>query len=321
MFRTRITEMLGIQYPIVAGGMRNISRAELVAAVSGAGALGILDSSRFEKAEELRNEIRKTQSLTDKPFGVNITIYPWRDPKINDQFIEVLIEEGVKVVETSGSRGPGEFVRRLGGSNVKLIHKVTTVKHAVAAEREGANAVSVVGFERGGALGLEDFTTIILVPRTVSEVKIPVLAGGGIGDAQGMVAAMALGSEGVVIGTRFLATKESIAHPVFKDWMVHAKETDLIVISRSSTMKSRALKNKATERIIELQAKGASIEELQPLLGYNASSVIEDGNVEEGVGGCGQAVGLIHNIPTVKELIDSLINEAREIVQRIYGLI
>ncbi|HEY90533.1 MAG TPA: nitronate monooxygenase, partial [Dehalococcoidia bacterium] len=181
MFKTRFTEMMGIDYPIVAGGMRDLSRAELVAAVSNAGALGILDSSRFKKAEDLREEIKKTKNLTDKPFGINITLFPWGDAKLNDEFIEVLVEEGVRAVETSGFRGPGEFVERLRNGNVRLIHKVAAVKHAVAAEREGADAVTIVGFEQGGALGREDATTFILVPRAVDELKVPVLAGGGIG--------------------------------------------------------------------------------------------------------------------------------------------
>jgi nitronate monooxygenase len=317
MFKTRLTEMLGIDYPIVAGGMRNISRAELVAAVSNAGALGILDSSRFHKAEELRDEIRKTQGLTDKPFGINITLFPWGDAKLNDQFIEVLVEEGVKAVETSGFRGPGEFIERLHKGNVKLIHKVASVRHAVSAEREGADAVTVVGFEQGGALGREDNTTFILVPRTVDEVKVPVLAGGGIGDARGLVAALALGAEGVIMGTRILATKECIAHPAFKEWMVKAKETDLFVIGRSVGRKARVLRNKATEQIIDLEAKGASATELQPLFEQAAASVIESGDMEQGRGGCGQVVGLIDSVVSVKELIDSMVREALAIRQRL----
>jgi len=310
MFKTRVTEMLGIEYPIVAGGMRDISRAELVAAVSNAGALGILDSSRFQKAEELRDEIKKTQSLTDKPFGINITLFPWGDIKLNDQFIEVLVKEGVRAVESSGFRGPGELMGRLRQGNVKLIHKVAAVKHAVAAEREGADAVTIVGFEHGGAQGREDVTTFIIVPRTVDEVKIPVLAGGGIGDARGLVAALALGAEGVVMGTRLLATKECIVHPAFKEWMVQAKETDLAIIGRTVGRKSRVLRNKATEEIIELEAKGASAEELTLLFERSAPSVMMDGDVEEGSGGCGEVVGLVDSVVSVKELIDTMVKEA-----------
>ena len=321
MFKTRLTEMMGIQYPIVAGGMRNLSRAELVAAVSDAGALGILDSSRFQKAEELRDEIKKTKSMTGKPFGINITLFPWGDPKLNDQFIEVLVEEGVRAVETSGFRGPGEFMERLRAGNVKLIHKVASVRHAVAAEREGADAVTIVGFEQGGALGREETTTLILVPRTVDSVKIPVLAGGGIGDARGLVAALALGAEGVVMGTRLLATKECVAHPAFKEWMVQAKENDLAVIGRTVGMKSRVIKNKATEPIVELEAKGASAEELQPLLQRSAPSVIEDGDVVEGRGGCGQVVGLIDSVVSVKELIDNIVKEALSMRDRLDKII
>ena len=317
MFKTRLTEMLGIEYPIVAGGMRDLSRAELVAAVSSGGALGVLDSSRFSKAEELREEIKKTKSLTDRPFGVNITLFPWGDPKLNDRFIEVLVEEGVRAVETSGFRGPGEFVERLRSGNVRLIHKVASVRHAVAAERDGADAVTIVGFEQGGALGREDVTTFILVPRTVDEVKIPVLAGGGIGDARGLVAALALGAEGVVMGTRLLATRECMVHPAFKEWMVQATEADLTVIGRSVGSKSRVIRNKATEDIIDLEAKGASVDELRPLFERAAPAVMRDGDVVNGRGGCGQAVGLVHSVVSAKELIETMAREALSLRRRL----
>ena len=321
MFKTRLTEMLGIDYPIVAGGMRNISRAELVAAVSAAGGLGILDSSRFQKAEELRDEIRKTKSLTDRPFGINITLFPWGDAKLNDQFIEVLVEEGVRAVETSGFRGPGEFIERLHKGNVRLIHKVATVRHAMAAEREGADAVTIVGFEQGGALGRDDVTTFVLVPRTVDSVKVPVLAGGGIGDARGLVAALALGAEGVVMGTRLLATRECIVHPAFKEWMVRADENDLAVIGRSVGRKSRVMKNKSTEPIIEMESKGAPAGELQPLFDQPAPSVYESGDVEAGRGGCGQVVGLINSVVSVRELIDNMVEGALAMRERLDGII
>ena len=321
MFKTRLTEMLGIQYPIVAGGMRNISRAEFVAAVSDAGGLGILDSSRFQRAEGLRDEIKKTKSLTDKPFGVNIALFPWVDPKLNDLFIEVLVAEGIRAIESSGFRGPGELLERCRKGNIKIIHKVAAVKHAVAAEREGADAVTIVGFEQGGFLGRDDWTTFILVPRAVDELKVPVLAGGGIGDARGLVAALALGAEGVVMGTRFLATKECITHPAFKEWMVQATETDLAVIGRSVGRKSRVIKNKATEDIITLEAKGASAGELTPLFERSAPSAIKDGNMEEGRGGCGQVVGLIDSVVTVNELIDNMVKEALALRERLDGTI
>ncbi len=321
MFKTRFTEMMGIDYPIVAGGMRDISRAELVAAVSNAGALGILDSSRFRKADDLREEIKKTKSLTDRPFGINITLFPWGDARLNDEFIEVLVEEGVKAVETSGFRGPGEFVERLRNGNVRLIHKVAAVKHAIAAEREGADAVTIVGFEQGGALGREDATTFILVPRAVDELKVPVLAGGGIGDARGLVAALALGAEGVVMGSRFLATEECIVHPAYKEWMVKGTESDLTIIGRSVGMKSRVIKNKATLEIIEKEAKGASADELRPLFEKKTPSVMQDGDVVEGRGGCGQVVGLVHGVVSVKDLIDSMVEEARTLRKRLDSIL
>jgi len=317
MFKTRITELLGIDYPIVAGGMRNLSRAELVAAVSQAGAMGILDSSRFASADELRDEIKKTRSLTDKPFGINITLFPWGDASLNDRFIEVLVEEGVRAVETSGFKGPGEFIERLHAGNVKLIHKVASARHAVAAEREGADAVTIVGFEQGGALGREDATTFILVPRTVDEVKIPVLAGGGIGDARGLVAALALGAEGVVMGTRFLATTECPVHPGFKEWMVKARETDLAVIGHSVGRKSRVIRNKATEDIIDAEGKGASADELRPLLERDAPSAMQDGDVIEGRGGSGQVVGLVNRVMSAREVVQEMVTQALTLRKRL----
>ena len=322
MFKTKLTEMLGIEYPIIAGGMRNISRAEFVAAVSNAGALGILDSSRFKSARELRDELKKTKSLTDKPFGINITLFPWGDPELNNQFIEVLVDEGVRAIETSGFRGPGEFVERCREGNVKIIHKVAAVKHALAAEREGADAVTIVGFEQGGALGRDDWTTFILVPRAVDELKVPVLAGGGIADARGLVAALALGAEGVVMGTRFMATKECITHPRFKEWMAQAKETDLAMIGQTVGRKSRVIKNKVTAQILEIEAKGAPAEEITPLLeNQDAGKVYFEGDIEEGFAGCGQVVGLIKSVDSVKEAIDSMTKEALALRKRLEQMI
>jgi len=292
MFKTRLTELLGIKYPIICGGMRNLSRAELVAAVSDAGGLGILDSSRFKSAGELREEIVRTRELTPKPFGVNITLFPWGDAALNDQFIDVIVEEKVRAVETSGFRGPGEFIERLHKGNVRLIHKVAAVKHALAAEKEGADAVTIVGFEQGGALGRDDWTTFILVPRAVDELKIPVLAGGGIADARGLVAALALGAEGVVMGTLFMATSECITHPAFKKWMVNARETDLAMIGQTIGRKSRVIKNEVTEDILKMEVSRASAEEITRIMGEQGSgNVYFDGNVAEGIAGCGQVVG------------------------------
>jgi len=208
MFDTRINRSLGIQYSIIQGAMLRASLAELAAAASNAGGLGMMASAIFPSAKELRDEILKAKSLTDKPFGVNINLFPATRPIPNEEFIDTLIEEGVGVVSTSGVRNPKPYMEQLKKGNVKVIHKVTTVRHAIHGEQVGADMIAVTGFEQGGNMGMDDITTFVLVPRVVDNIKVPVLAGGGIADGRGFVAALALGAEGVVIGTRFLATHE-----------------------------------------------------------------------------------------------------------------
>lgn len=318
MFKTRITEMLGIQYPIIKGGMAVISRAELVAAVSNAGGLGILISAHFTSGEELRQEIRRTKNLTNKPFGVNISLFPSQKPLPNSDFVDVIIDEKVAVAETSGIRGPGEFAPRLKKGGVKLIHKCAYVKHAVVAEREGADAVTVVGVENGGATGMEDVTTMVMVPLAVDAVKIPVLAGGGIGDARGLVAALALGAEGVVMGTRFMAVKESPLHPRAKEWMLRSKETDTVIVERSIRNTHRSLRNKATDKVLDMESKGATLQDLLPFIGgQGAHKVYIDGDLDAGMAYCGEVVGQINDIPTCQEVIDRMVKGAMSIRERL----
>jgi NAD(P)H-dependent flavin oxidoreductase YrpB (nitropropane dioxygenase family) len=322
MFKTRVTEMLGIEYPIIAGGMMGLSTAEFAAAVSNAGGLGIITSANFTTASALREEIRKAKSLTDKPLGVNINLFlregaPWP----NDEFIEVVIEEGIKAVETSGIRSPGEYVPRLKEGNVKVMHKVTTVRHALSAERAGVDLVGIIGFEQGGAAGVDEVTTMVIVPAVVNALRVPVIAGGGIGDARGFVAALALGAEGVVIGTRFMATKECPVHPKFKEWLLRARENDTVVVERSIRMTHRALKNRVAEEVFEMEARGTSLEELLPLIGGEGSRrLLMEGDLDAGIAHCGQVVGLIDDIPTVKELIEGIVTEAKTIGIRLASL-
>lgn len=310
--------MLGIEYPIIQGGMMWLSRAELAAAVSEAGGLGIITSANFDTAQELREEIRKVKSLTDKPFGVNINLFPAIRPILNEGFIETLIEEGVKTVETSGVRSPAEYIPRLKQGKVKVIHKVATVRHAVKAADAGADAVAVVGVENGGATGMEDITTMILVPIAVDKLKVPVIAGGGIVDGRGFVAALALGAEGVVIGTRFIATQECPAHLNFKEWMLRSRENETILVMRSIRNTHRVLKNKAAEKVMKMEARGTSVEELLSVIGgENYKKVFLEGSLDSGMASCGQAVGLISDIPTVKEVIDRIIAEAKTVGQHL----
>jgi nitronate monooxygenase len=322
MFKTRVTEILGIEYPIIAGGMMWLSTAEFAAAVSNAGGLGIITSANFTTASGLREEIRKAKSLTDKPIGVNINLFlregaPWP----TEEFIGVVIEEGIEAVETSGIRSPAEYIPRLKEANVKVMHKVTTVRHALSAEQAGADIVGIIGSAQGGAVGMDEVTTMVIVPATVDALKVPVVAGGGIGDARGFVAALTLGAEGVIIGTRFMATKECPGHPKFKEWLLRARENDTVILERSIRMTHRALKNRATEKVLEMESRGASLEELLPLIGGESNKkLLFEGELDAGIAHCGQIVGLINEIPTVKELIEGIMVEAKAIIKRLASL-
>jgi len=321
MFKTRITEMLGIQYPIICGGMIFITRAELVAAVSNAGGFGIISSAHLETPMALRDEIRKTKSLTDRPFGVNISMFPSVRPIPNREFVEVIVEEGVKAVETSGEQSPAEYVPRLKEGKVIVIHKAATVRHCLKGQEVGADILTIVGMENGGATGMEDVSTLVLVPILVDAAKVPVIAGGGIGDGRGLIAALALGAEGIVMGTRFMATKECPIHPKYKEWLLKATERDTVLVMRSIRNTHRVLKSKVAEELQKLEARGASLEEMLPIIGGDASKrVALEGDLDAGNALAGEAVGLIHDIPTVKELIDRIVGEAQVVVQQLYNL-
>ncbi|MDO8491635.1 MAG: nitronate monooxygenase, partial [Dehalococcoidia bacterium] len=252
------------------------------------------------------------------PFGVNISLFPSTRPLPNNDFVDVIIQEKVAAVETSGVRGPEEFAPRLKQAGVILIHKCATVKHAIAGEKAGADAVTVVGVENGGATGMDDVTTMVMVPLAVDAVKIPVLAGGGIGDARGLVAALALGAEGVVMGTRFMAVKESPVHPKAKEWMLRARETDTVIVERSIRNTHRALRNKAAEKVLEMESKGATLQDLLPYIGgQGAHKVYIDGDLDAGMAYCGEIVGQINDIPTCKEVIDRMVTGALAIRERL----
>jgi len=317
MFKTRITELFGIKYPIIAGGMHLLSRAELVAAVSNAGGLGILASTTFETKEELREEIRKTKSLTDKPFGVNLNLFPMMRHRSVEEDIDIFVDEGVEVVESSGA-SPEPYVPPLKEAGVKIIHKVPAVRFARKADSVGVDAVTVVGFECAGHPGMDDVTSLILVPLTVDALKIPVVAGGGFCDARSFVAALALGADGVVMGTRFVATHECIAHPKIKEWLVKAKETDTVLIDRSLGLPMRVVKNKSAEKALEMDKRGASLEELLTVIsGELGRKAWIEGDIDAGVVSLGMAVGRIHEIVSVKEVIDGIMEEAKAICRRL----
>ena len=315
MFKTKITEALGIEYPIIQGGMMWISKAELVSAVSNAGGLGIITALSFDKPEKLAEEIDRCKKMTDKPFGVNITFLPTLRPVNYDAYIDVIIEKGIRIMETAG-RNPEPYMKKLKDAGIKVIHKCTSVRHAKKAEAIGCDFVSIDGFECAGHPGEDDVTSLILIPRAVDELNIPVIASGGFGDARGFLAALSLGAEGVNMGTRFVATKEAPVHENIKKKLVEAKETDTILVERSLKNTLRALKNKHALKIKEMEENGATLEELAPLLsGLRGLKALQTGELDDALFACGQVVGLINDIPTVKEVIDSIISGAEKILK------
>ena len=320
MFKTRITEMFGIEYPILAGPMQWLSRAELVSAVSNAGGLGILASLTFPDCDELREEIRKTKSLTDKPFAVNITLLPTMRQINYEDYFKAAIEEGVNIIETSG-RSPEPYLQLLKDAKVKVMHRATRTRDIKTVERIGVDAASIVSFEAAGHPGMEDVTSLVRIPIVADEVNIPVIAAGGIADARGLVAALALGAEGVLMGTRFMASKECPVHPKIKEWMLELGEADTMMIERSIKNASRVVRTDFSQKISEMEEKGATLEELLPLLsGQRGKNAYTTGDASEANMSVGQVVGLIHDAPSVKEIIDGIIGEAKVIIQRLHNI-
>jgi nitronate monooxygenase len=300
--------------------MQWLSNAELVAAISNAGGLGIIASASLPSPQDLREELKKTKSLTDKPFGVNINLFPTMRPLNTEEYIDTLIDEGVRIVETSG-RSPEPYLEQFRKGGVRVVHKVARIRDALTAERVGVDAVTIVGFEAGGHPGMDDVTTMILVPQAVNSLKVPLMCGGGIGDARGFVAALALGAEGVVMGTRFLASKECWAHPKIKEWMVQAGETDTMIIERSIKNAGRYMKTKPAQDVLEMEEKGASLEELLPhISGLRTKEAYTSGDLNAGVISCGQVVGLVQDVPTVKEIIDGIIEGAQALLERLHSM-
>ena len=317
MLKTRITELFGIEYPIIQGGIMWVSGADLIAAVSNAGGLGILTSLNYPTPEDLAAEIEKTKKLTEKPFGVNLTLLPTLNPVDYDGYIEVIVKSGIKIMETSG-RNPEGYIAQLKSAGIKVIHKCTSVRFARKAQQIGCDAVCINGFECAGHPGTDDVTSLVIIPVAVDALEIPVIASGGFGDGRGLIAALALGAEGISMGTRFMITQESIAHPKFKEWMVQASEYDTTLVERSIGNTMRAIKNAAAEKVLEMERRGASFEELAPFIsGKLGKKVMETGEMDVGVFTCGQVIGLIRDVPTVKQLMDSIISEAREVVMNI----
>ena len=317
MLKTRLTELLGIEYPIIQGAMLWLSHAELAAAVSNAGGLGIVAAHNFATAEEFRQEIRKTKALTDKPFAVNFTLMPSQRHITWEENISAALEEGVNIIETSGM-SPEPYMEWFKSAKVKVLQKVARVKHAQKAEQLGADAVTVFSFEAGGHIGIADVTSMVVVPKAVESVKIPVIAAGGIGTGRGLVAALALGAEGVLMGTRFMASQECLLHPRIKELLVQAQETDTVLVERSINNIARVVKTDFSSKVAEIDEKGATLEELLPLInGQRIKKAFASGDINDAIIYCGQVVGLINEIPSVKEIIDGIISEAELTWQRL----
>ena len=319
MLKTRITELFGIDYPIIGGGMLWLTRAELVASVSNAGGLGIIASATFDSPSQLREEIKKAKGLTDKPIGVNIPFLPTIRDISYEEIIKTVIDEGVKIVETAG-RSPEPYMPMFKDAGMKVMHKTPGVRYAKTAERVGVDAVAILGYEAAGHIGLESVSNFILIRRAAQELKIPIVAAGGISDASSFVAAMALGAEAVIVGTAFMMAAESMAHDRIKEWMLAAKENDTMLIQHSIRNTARVLKNPPAEKTFELEEKGATLEELIPIIsGQKEKELLETGNNEAGIIHCGQVVGVIDQVKTVKEIIDGMMSGAREIGDRLKG--
>lgn len=316
--KTRITELFGIKHPIIQGGMHFVGLAEMAAAVSNADGLGLITGLTQPTPELLAKEIAKCNDMTDKPFGVNLTFLPGFANPPYPEYIQAIIEGGVRIVETAG-RSPEAYMPAMKKAGIKVIHKCTSVRHSLKAERIGCDAVSVDGFECGGHPGEDDIPNMILLPRAAEELKIPFVASGGIGTASQLVAALALGAEGINMGTRFIATKEAPVHENVKKALIAATELDTRLIMRSLRNTERVLANPAVEKIVQIEhEKGASlsIDDIRELVGGVYPRVMQQGDMDAGAWSCGMVAGLIHDIPTCKELIDGMMADAKAIIQK-----
>lgn len=317
--KTRITELFGIQHPIIQGGMHFVGLAELAAAVSNAGGLGIITALTQGTPEKLDREIKRCLEMTDKPIGVNLTFLPAFAKPPYRELIEVIIANGVRIVETAG-RSPEEYMPLLKQHGIKVIHKCTSVRHSLKAERIGCDAVSVDGFECGGHPGEDDIPNFILLPLAAEALKVPFVASGGMADGRSLVAALALGAEGMNMGTRFIATKEAPVHENVKQALVKATELDTRLIMRSLRNTERVLRNTAVDKVVEVEKeKGAAltIDDIREYVAGAYPKVMQQGDLEAGAWSCGLVAGLIHDVPSCQELVDRIMGEAEAIIARL----
>jgi NADH:quinone reductase (non-electrogenic) len=322
MFKTRFTELTGIRYPIMQGAMMWITRAELVAEVSKAGCLGTLTALTFSTPAELSAEIKKIRAVTKNPFAVNLTFLPTFIAINYDSYIDTIISEGIRIVETAGNN-PEKYIARLKAAGITVIHKCTSLQHARKAVELGCDVISIDGCECAGHPGEDDVTSMVLIPICASKLKVPVIGSGGFADGRGLVAALALGAEGVNMGTRFMMTKEAPLHKNVQDWLCKLTEKDTLLLLRSFKNTTRVVKNPVTVKAAELESKGAKIEELAPLIsGKRGLALLESGDVNGGMLSAGQVVGLIEDVPSVKDLVDRIIKEAEQVIgKRLPGMV
>lgn len=316
--KTRITELFGIQHPIIQGGMHYVGFAELAAAVSNAGGLGIITALTQKTPARLAEEIARCRAMTDRPFGVNLTFLPAFAEPPYPEYIEAIIAGGITVVETAG-RNPAKYLPRLKEAGIKVIHKCTSVRHSLKAQEIGCDAVSVDGFECGGHPGEDDVPNFILLPLAAEALKIPFVASGGMADGRSLVAALALGADGVNMGTRFIATQEAPVHEKVKEAIVRATELDTRLVMRSLRNTERVLNNAAVEEILRIEKEKGDALQIQDIIQQVAGvypRIMLDGDLEAGAWSCGMVAGLIHDVPTCKELIDRIMREADEIIAR-----
>ncbi|MFJ4452830.1 NAD(P)H-dependent flavin oxidoreductase [Pseudomonas sp. NPDC089392] len=312
--KTAITELLGIRYPIVQGGMMWVGRAELASAVSNAGGLGILTALTQPTPDALRAEIDRCRGLTDQPFGVNLTVLPSANPPPYADYLQAIIDSGVKIVETAGNC-PKEFFDRLKAAGIKILHKCTSVRHALSAQRNGVDIISIDSFECAGHPGEDDVGGLVLIPAAVKALTIPVIASGGIADGYGLAAALVLGAQGVNMGTRFMLTQEAPIHSNIKESVVQGSERDTVVIFRTLKNSGRVFRNEISEQVVAIERRpgGCTFEDVRPLVvGARGRATLESGSVNDGLVWASQAIGLMNDIPTCKDLLERMIGECRK---------
>ena len=315
MLKTRITDLFGIEHPVIQGGMQWVGYAELVSAVSNAGALGILTALTQPSPEDLAKEIDRTREMTDKPFGVNLTVLPTINPPPYEEYAQAIVGSGIKIVETAG-RSPEPFMELFKEYDVKVIHKCTSVRHALKAQSVGVSAITIDGFECAGHPGEDDIPSLVLLPQAAEALDVPVAGCGGFSDAKSMVAALALGGEAIVMGTRFMATQEAGIHQNVKEKMTEADELSTNLMFRTMHNTARVFKNSISDQVVEIESTGsATFEDVKDLVaGQRGRVVFEEGDLEHGIWSAGISVARVKDVPTCKEMVARLVSEAEEII-------